>query len=92
MQFNSTNIDSDKIRMPFNLAMTVGRDLQSSEIFQNISSLVNLYPCISLCEAYNESDTTFGLLHTSSDLSVFFDAIAGTFHIYAGILVNSIFI
>ena len=31
MQFNSTNIDSDKIRMPFNLAMTVGRDLQSPE-------------------------------------------------------------
>ena len=88
MQFNSTNIDSDKIRMPFNLAMTVGRDLQSSEIFQKISSLVNLYPCRSLCEAYNESDTTFGLLHTSSDLSVFFDAIAGTFHIYSSILVN----
>lgn len=91
MQFNSTNIDSDKIRMPFNLAMTVGRDLQSSEIYQKISSLMNLYPCISLCKAYNESDTTFGLLHTSSDLSVFFDAIAGTFHIYSSILVNSIF-
>ena len=88
MQFNSTNIDSDKIRMPFNLAMTVGRDLLSSEIIRNMRTLVNLYPCRSLCEAYNESDTTFGLLHTSSDLSVFFDAINGMFHNYSSILVS----
>ena len=37
----------------------------------------------SLCKAYNESDTTFGLLHTSSDLSVFFDALNGIFHNYS---------
>ena len=61
MQFNSTNIDSDKIRMPFNLAMTV---------------------------AYNESDTTFGLLHTSSDLSVFFDAINGSYKNDSSLLVE----
>ena len=53
-----------------------------------MSFLVNLHHCRSLCEAYNESDTTFGLLHTSSDLSVFFDAINGTFHNYSSILVR----
>ena len=74
MQFNSTNIDTDKIRMPFNLAMTVGKDLHRFWFFVVDNKLMNNVDSLG---AYNESDTTFGLLHTSSDLSVFFDAING---------------